>query len=196
MMTKYAKLVLMTLTFLAVSVGIGYGVQTGKTKTMPAGTKKPTATRMSAVDSTFAKNSAQAGMTEIQLGQIAKDKSTNDDVKNFGQKMIDDHTKAGDALKQVATQKSITLPTEVNATQKAEIARLSKLSGKSFDRAYMSQMVKDHTAVVAALKHASQTSKDADIKGWASNTAPTAEEHLKMAKDISKKLSPPAAKKK
>jgi len=85
---------------------------------------------MSTVDSTFAKNSAQAGMTEIQLGQIAKDKSKNDDVKTFGQKMIDDHTKAGDALKQVATQKSITLPDKVNATQKATIARFRNCQEK------------------------------------------------------------------
>jgi len=117
-------------------------------------------------------------------------------VKNFGQKMIDDHTKAGDALKQVATQKSITWPTDVNATQKATAARLSKLSGAAFDKAYMAQMVKDHTAVVAALKHGSQTSKDADIKGWAANTLPTAEEHLKMAKDMHAKMSPAPAKKK
>src|SRR6267154_2234134 len=161
-MTRFAKSILVAVMFLAVSIGITYGTQTGKTKTMPAGTKKQTAKRASAADVTFVKNSTQAGMTEIQLGQIAKDKSSNDDVKNFGQKMIDDHTKAGDALKQVATQKSITLPTAVNATQKATIARLSKLKGKSFDRTYMSQMVKDHIAVVAALKQASKTSKDAD----------------------------------
>jgi putative membrane protein len=150
---------------------------------------------VSSTEATFVKNSEAAGLTETRLGQIAKDKSSNNDVKNFGQKMIDDHTKAGDALKQVATQKSITLPTAVNATEKATITRLSKLSGKSFDKAYMSEMVKDHTSVVAALKQASKTSKDADIKSWAANTLPTAEEHLKMAKDINAKLSPPAKKK-
>jgi putative membrane protein len=195
-MKRPVRSVALAILSLAIMFGIGYGIQTGKTKTMPAGTKKLRPVRVSSIDSTFVKNSTQAGMTEIELAQIVKDKASSADVKNFGQKMTDDHTKAGDALKQVATQKSITLPAEVNATQKATIARLSKLTGKAFDKAYMSQMVKDHTAVVAALKHASQTSKDADIKGWAANTLPAAEEHLKMAQDINKKLSSPPAKKK
>ena len=195
-MKRYATYVLMMIMVLAVALGATYGTQTKRTTTMPAGTKKQMPVRASSTDVTFVKNSTAAGMAEIKLGQIAKDKGASDDVKNFGQRMIDDHTKAGDALKQVAAQKSITLPTAANATQKATISRLSKLSGKSFDKAYMSEMVKDHTAVVAALKQASKTSKDPEVKAWAANTLPTAEEHLKMAKDIHAKLSPPAAKKK
>src|SRR5262249_51808111 len=103
----------------------------------------------------------------------------------FGQRMVDDHSKANDELKTLAQNKNITLPTALDATDKATVDRLAKLNGESFDRAYMQAMVKDHQKDVNEFRTQSKSGKDADVKAWASKTLPTLEEHLKMAKDTS-----------
>jgi putative membrane protein len=139
-------------------------------------------------DATFVKNAAQGGTAEVELGKLATEKASSDDVKQFGQKMVDDHSKANDQLKQIASQKSMEVPSDLSAKDKATKDRLSKLSGPAFDRAYMKHMVTDHTKDVAEFKKQANTGSDSDIKGFASSTLPTLEDHLKMAKDINAKV--------
>ncbi|HZS44585.1 MAG TPA: DUF4142 domain-containing protein [Blastocatellia bacterium] len=138
----------------------------------------------------FVEDAAKGGMAEVQLGQLAVQKASSPDVKNFGQRMIDDHSKANNELKDLASRKSMTIPTAVDPKDKATMDRLSKLSGKAFDRAYMDDMVKDHEKDVAEFRNEASNGKDADIKSWASKTLPTLEDHLKMAKTTYAKLSP------
>ncbi len=140
-------------------------------------------------DSRFAMEAAQGGMTEVQLGQLAKDKAASDAVKQFGQRMVDDHTKANDKLKSVASQKGITLPTDVGAKNQATIDRLSKLSGAAFDRAYMQNMVSDHKKDVAEFRKEASSGKDPEFKQFASETLPTLETHLKLAQDTARTAS-------
>ena len=135
-------------------------------------------------DELFAKKAAEGGMAEVELGQLATQNAESADVKQFGQRMVDDHTKANDQLKQIAEKNNITLPTELNAKDKAEKDRLSKLNGAAFDRAYMHHMVMDHTKDVNEFKKEASSGKNADIKSFAEQTTPTLEDHLKMAKQI------------
>jgi putative membrane protein len=137
-------------------------------------------------DVDFIMDAAKGGMAEVELGQLAADKAASDDVKKFGQRMVSDHTKANDELKSLAQSKSITLPTEVDAKDKATHDRLAKLSGAAFDRAYMQHMLADHRKDVNEFKKESTSGKDSDVKAWASKTLPTLEEHLKMAQDTNK----------
>jgi putative membrane protein len=139
-------------------------------------------------DQAFAKEAAVGGMAEVELGNLAKDKASSADVKQFGDRMATDHGKANDELKQWASQKSVTLPTELDAKHKATRDRLSKLSGDAFDKAYMHEMVMDHQHDVAAFKHESTAGKDADLKAWAGKTLPTLQDHLKMAQDTASKV--------
>lgn len=148
---------------------------------------------LAAADKAFVMEAARGGMAEVELGRLAADKATNADVKQFGQRMVDDHSKANDELKGLASQKNITLPTETDAKHKATQARLSKLSGDAFDKAYMADMVADHNKDVAAFTRASKTAKDADLKAWAGKTLPTLQEHQKMAKDVAAKVRGTAA---
>src|SRR5882672_514887 len=98
-------------------------------------------------DSTkFSSAAAQGGLTEVELGRLAVQRGSNPAVKSFGQRMIEDHSRANDELKAIATKKSITLPPDMNSDQKATMDKLSKLSGADFDKEYMSDMVKDHEA--------------------------------------------------
>jgi putative membrane protein len=143
-----------------------------------------TASHLSAPDRTFIKKAAEGGMAEVELGKLAADKGTTDDVKKFGQRMVDDHTKANDQLKQIASSKGVAVPDDLNAKDKALKARLEKLSGAQFDRAYMKDMVKDHVEDVADFSKESKMAKDPDVKSFASQTLPTLKDHLKNARSV------------
>ena len=90
------------------------------------------------------KAAAEGGLAEVALGQLAVEKASSSDVKKFGQRMVDDHSKANDELKQLASQKNVDLPQDLSAKDKATKSTLEKLSGEQFDQAYMKAMVKDH----------------------------------------------------
>jgi putative membrane protein len=139
------------------------------------------ANRMQAADSTFVTKAAQGGMAEVKLGELAKDHGSSDAVKKFGQRMVDDHTKANDDLKEIASKKGITLPSDVDAKDRATYDRLSKLNGAAFDRAYMADMVRDHRTDVSEFRKESQSGSDPDVKAFAGKYLPTLEEHLKLA---------------
>jgi putative membrane protein len=140
--------------------------------------------KLDAHDSMFVKKAAQGNLAEVQLGHLALEKSSSPQVKQFAQRMIDDHSKAEDQLKQVASEENVTLPDSPNAEQKATKDRLEKLSGSSFDRAYMKDMVTDHTKDVSEFKMEARDAKDPAVKNYASQTAPIIESHLKEAKSI------------
>ena len=149
-------------------------------------------------DLMFAKSAAQGGMAEVQLGQLAVDKAQDPDVKAFGQKMVDDHGKANEQLKDVAVKDNITLPQQLTAKDEATKDKLSKMSGAGFDKAYMHDMVMDHEKDIREFKMEAKMGKNDSIKDFASSTLPTLEEHLKMAKDANQKvggMSPMKAKK-
>jgi putative membrane protein len=140
-------------------------------------------------DRTFIRKAAEGGKAEVELGQLAQEKAASPDVKQFGERMVNDHTKANDQLKQVAEKEGVTLPEKLNAKDAATKARLEKLSGEAFDRAYMQHMVKDHTQDVAEFRTEARSGKDADVKNFASQTVPTLEDHLKQAKSIAPKTT-------
>lgn len=144
---------------------------------------------MKGADSKFAMEAAQGGMAEVQLGKLATEKASSSDVKQFGQRMVDDHSKANDELKSIASQKGMTLPSDMGAKNQAEYDRLSKLSGAAFDKAYMRHMTTDHKKDVAEFQKESNSGKDSEIKSFAAKTLPTLQEHLKMAQDINGKVS-------
>jgi putative membrane protein len=154
----------------------------------PAFAQSGSANRLAGADHTFVTKAAEGGLAEVQLGNLAKDKATNPDVKTFGQQMVDDHSKANDELKTLASSKGITLPAEPDAKQKAEHDRLSKLSGAEFDREYMRLMVSDHRTDVAEFRRESEHGTDADVKAFAAKTLPTLEHHLQMAESTEAKV--------
>lgn len=159
--------------------------QTGSTGTM--GSHSGTMGKVSAHDRTFLKEAAQGGMAEVNLGQLAAQNASDPDVKAFGQRMVTDHGKANDQLKQVAAGMNVTLPADVKAADKAEANRLSKLTGAAFDRAYVRAMVKDHKKDVADFQKEAKRGHG-DVQSFASTTLPTLQEHLKMAEDLQTKV--------
>jgi putative membrane protein len=139
---------------------------------------------LSMADKKFVKEAAQGGMAEVELGQLAQQKASSDDVKKFGERMVNDHSKANDQLKQIASDQGISLPSQMSAKDNATKAMLSKLSGKDFDRAYMADMVKDHRADISEFEKESSSGKDPAIKDFAQQTLPTLRDHLKQAEEV------------
>jgi putative membrane protein len=138
-------------------------------------------------DQKFVMKAAQGGKAEVEMGQLALQKASDDKVKQFAQKMVDDHTKANDQLKQVAQAQNIPLPTSMDAMSQKEYDRLSKMSGTEFDKAYMQHQLKDHRKDVAEFQKEASSGKNADIKNFASSTLPVLQEHLKLAEQITPK---------
>ncbi len=149
---------------------------------------------LSASDQKFMKEAAQGGAAEVELGQLALQKAESPDVKAFGQRMVDDHTKANDQLKQVASEKGVTLPTQPDAKDTAEKARLEKMSGAQFDKAYMNYMLADHKKDVADFQKEASHANDPDVKNFAQTTLPTLQSHLQQAESITPKQNAAAAK--
>jgi putative membrane protein len=171
----------------ALSGGAALAQTSSQTAQPPAkSSMNQTAKSSGSRDHTCIMKAAQGGMAEVELGKLAADKASSDQVKQFGQKMVDDHGKANDELKTLAQNKNITLPADLDAKDKALKSRLEKLSGASFDRAYMQAMLKDHRADVSDFRKEANSGLDPDVKAFASKTLPTLESHLKLAQDDSK----------
>ena len=145
--------------------------------------------KVSRADEKLMTEIAQANLAEIGTGKLAKDKSQSDQVKNFAQKMVDDHTKALDELKQLAQAKGVTLPTEPDRQQKALEKRLSSLSGDKFDKQYLEQAGdRSHKDTHKLLKQASTKAQDADLKNYASKTMGVVESHQQMAEETERTM--------
>jgi len=146
-------------------------------------------------DKQFMREAAVGGMSEVELGKLGVERAQSADVKAFAQRMVDDHSKANDQLKQLASREGVTLPADVNAKERATMTRLAKMSGAEFDKAYMRDMVTDHDKDVSLFERQSSRESNADLKAWIDQTLPTLEEHQHMAKDVAGKIGaePPGA---
>ena len=137
-------------------------------------------------DAKFAKEAAVGGMTEVQLGKLAQEKGSLDSVKQFGQKMVDDHTKANEELKQISSKNGMQIPDALDSKHQARVDKLSKLSGPEFDKAYLKDQLKDHQEDVKQFKTEAQGGSNPAVKGFAAKTLPILQEHLSMVQKLNK----------
>jgi len=140
-------------------------------------------------DTKFAMEAAMGGMAEVEMGRVAAQKGASDEVRQFGQRMVDDHSKANQDLMQVASAKGLSLPTALDAKHQADVQKLSALSGDKFDKEYVGMMIKDHKEDVAAFQKESAGGADADIKSFAARTLPVVQDHLQMIQRIHDKMA-------
>ncbi len=152
--------------------------------TVCAGTTFAMADSLSAKDKMFAKNAAQGGMAEVRMGELAASQGFNDKVKQFGAHMVEDHNAANMQFKQIASNKNLSLPTDIDANSKALYAKLSNLHGAAFDKAYLKIMRDDHAKTIKLFKSEAAGGTDPDIKSFASKTLSTIQTHYKMLQNI------------
>lgn len=131
-------------------------------------------------DATFYKKAAEAGIFEVETGNLAQQKGNSQAVKDFGALMVKEHSAANDKLSSLAASKSIGLPTSASVGQMAIETKLKVLSGGTFDKSYIKSQVKAHQATIALFKKEIASGEDADAKAFASATLPTLRSHLKQ----------------
>jgi putative membrane protein len=153
--------------------------------TSSASTSSADKTTLAAGDEKFIKEAAMGGQAEVELGRLAAMKASNPDVKQFGQRMVDDHGKANMELMDIARRKNVTVATELSGKHKSEYDKLAKLSGAEFDRAYVKLMVDDHKKDVAEFQKLSTSAKDSDLRSFVSQTLPTLQQHLTVIEGLS-----------
>ncbi len=151
-------------------------------------TSASTAVPLNDTDKDFVGAAARGGIAELDLAQDGFGHATNADVKAFAQKLIDDHSKANQELLQFAQTRNATVAGETEAKVKEAKERLLKLTGKSFDQAFVQQMIDDHKNTITKFEDESKNGSDAELKAWVDKTLPTLREHLKTAEDLQAKV--------
>ena len=146
-------------------------------------------------DTTFLPEAIQGGMAEVELGRLAAEKGSGAEVKQFGQKMVEDHSAANKKLMAIAEKHQIeqagtkgTPPLSLSEKAAATKRELSQLSGKEFDRAYMRAMVADHETAVTAFRAEAKDGKNAELRGLAEELLPALEGHLRMARALAEQV--------
>lgn len=137
--------------------------------------------RMARGDRKFLEEAYMGSMAEVRLGKLAQDKASSQEVKDFGQKMVDDHGKEIDSLSQIAKAEGVTLPAQLDRKHQKTYGRLAKLSGAEFDRAYMKEMTSDHKKDISKYEQAAKSAKDDQLKQHAQQEVSTLQEHEKLA---------------
>lgn len=128
-------------------------------------------------DYKFVEDATKAGMNEVAMGQLATEKAADPAIKQFGEKMVKDHTQANEELTKIVAQKGATLPTQATAADTREMDHLKNLSGADFDKAYVKHMYKEHKSTVKEFEKAAKDAKDPDVKAFAAKTLPTLQQH-------------------
>jgi putative membrane protein len=150
--------------------------------------RQPPADKALGADSDFVQKAASGGMLEVRLGELAQTNAANAAVRQFGARMVRDHSKANQQLLTVLRGEGLIPPRVMLDKDIKTFNQLAKLRGAEFDRAYMKHMVDDHKEDVALFEKEGKDGKDAKVKAFAEKALPTLKEHLKMAEETYDKV--------
>lgn len=132
-------------------------------------------------DMEFATKAAEGGLKEVRLGELAQQQAASEEVRQFGQRMVEDHGQANDQLMQIAQDKGIELPQELSDEAQQLHDELQQKSGEEFDQAYMDEMVSDHQKDVEEFQQYTEEGQDQALVDFASQTLPVLQQHLELA---------------
>lgn len=136
----------------------------------------------------FIEDQLEDGQAEVMLARIALERAANPQVKEYAQMMASDHEKAGQELRQIASQAGV----QVNAAEPDHDHTnvqedLTKLSGRDFDRKYIDVMVDEHQEAVDELEKKADSASP-EVHGWVARTLPVVRQHLDRARQIKQTL--------
>lgn len=139
---------------------------------------------MSDLGRSFLQKAAEGHYAEVALGQLAVQNASHDHVKQYGARMIQDHQKVGEEVSTLTRQGGSPLPTHLSMPHQQMKQKLSQLSGKDFDLAYIAYMIGDHTKNLSELEQGAKTMTDPRVEQWTTRTLPLLKDHLEQAKTI------------
>ncbi len=140
------------------------------------------------MDKLFSMKAAQGGIFEVKSSSMALNKTQNKQVMMVAKRMVKEHSAANAELKTVAQDKGIALPSDTDPKHKAIIAKLSGLSGKAFDKAYMASQEAAHADTVKLFQTEIATGQDKDVTAFAAKNLPNIEDHTKMIFQVGSNL--------
>lgn len=146
----------------------------------------PAYSAMDNADKQFLMNAARIDMTEANEGQLAENKATKSDVKDFAKTLVSDHTQDYEHLTMLANKAGVKIPTGINTGKNQEIAQLDHMKGAGFDRQFTRDEVTDHRRALAEFKRESEHAKDPEVKAYATQMIPVLEKHLQLAEACEK----------
>lgn len=135
-------------------------------------------------DEFFMVIAAQLNAAEVAAGRLALDRSENTDVRDYAQRMIDDHTAANQELTRLAERKGISPPKTPDETHRLLNRHLEQLDRQQFDREYISAMVADHAMALSMMQDRARLTQDADLRDFAERQVPVLRDHLRAAQDL------------
>lgn len=140
-------------------------------------------------DQQYFRDMAHANLAEVETGKLAQQQASNEQVKEYAEHMVKDHGQMMQEQEQMASAKGLQMPKQPKKEHQAALKKLQNAKGEQFDRAYMSQMVKDHEKTLKLVREASKNAKDPELKAMAQKATPDIEKHLQMAKRLSDRAS-------
>src|SRR5215210_6116902 len=154
----------------------------------PTAPAQPSAQTQTAQPAEFVTKAASSSLFEIQSSQSALQQSQNNQVRDFAQRMIQDHIKASDQLK--AAAQGQTVPTTPDAEHAQMLQQLNGASGGDFDRRYVQLQLTGHQEAVALFDQYAQNGDNPQLKQFAQQALPDLREHLQMAQQLRGALPP------
>lgn len=181
----------------AAGAGTATGTMTGNSSgaqapmTAGPGASEKTDTRAGSLslhhtDRRFLARAHADGLAEIEFGRLAQQKASSDAVRQFAQRMIDEHTKTNEQLRSLAQTKGAVLTNKMDPAHQARRAAMEKLSGDAFDRAYVQGQIRDHRGTVQRFEGQAGGGRDAELKKFAADALPALREHLQMARGLAR----------
>jgi putative membrane protein len=155
----------------------------------PAATPSQSADREMSNDLPFLREAAGVNLMEVRLGQLAQSKASNAAVKQFGQRMVNDHTKIEQDLSSMVSANGIALNPTLTSDQNDKINSLQNLSGPQFDQAYITLMVQGHQNDVAQFENQSQNSDSPQVRDFAARSLPVLQQHLSYAQQVARQIN-------
>jgi len=159
-------------------------VPSGTTSMPDSNTGGDTVQRMR--DKSFLRKATEGSLAEVQFGKLATEKSTSDDVKSFGQKMIDEHTKLNEKIASIADSLGVMLPKRMSKEDQAEYDKLNTLSGDEFDKEYITAMVKNHHANLREFRIEANSTTDPGLKDAITDGATLIHDHMVIIDKIAR----------
>ena len=136
----------------------------------------------------FLKQAAEINLGEVQLGKLAEQKGNNPAIRDFGKRMVEDHTRAEDNLRQIAQKQGVTLPTSAGQHEAMLQQQLSGAKGAQFDQIYIEHMLSGHKGAIDAFENEIEHGSNPAIKGYAENTLSVIQDHIRIAEDVAGKM--------
>jgi putative membrane protein len=139
-------------------------------------------------DQQFINYVAAENLLEVRLGQAAQNNASNPSVKQFGQRMVDDHTAMQRQWMAAASKNGLEFKADLSSRQVEQFERLNKASGVEFDRAYMPLMVQNHQNAVLAFQNARRVSHGPEIVALIDQDLVALQNHVTLAQQVNSQV--------